>query len=55
MDDLIREMAEKHDMDAALLRELLEWEQARVHFKKRRNLIKDLRRILESHALEEQP
>lgn len=54
MDDLIREMAEKHGTNAELLRDLLAWEQGKVHLEKRRNLIKDLRGILERHVLEEQ-
>lgn len=53
MDDLIGEMAEKHGTDVDLIRDLLKWEQARVHLKKRRNLINDLRGILERHTLKE--
>ena len=53
MDDLIREMAEKHGTPPELLQELLEWERGKVHLKRRHNKIPDLRRILEGFLPEE--
>lgn len=53
MDDLIREVAEEHGTPPELLRQLLEWERAKVHLKKRRNKIPGLREILERFVLEE--
>ena len=53
MDDLIRQCAEKHAVDAELIHRLIEYEKTKMHLKLRRGAKDDLRRIIETH-IEEQ-
>lgn len=53
MDELIKEIAVKHNIDPALILRLVEYEQTRVHLQRRRGARDDLRRLIEQH-IEEQ-
>ncbi|MCI0623305.1 MAG: hypothetical protein L0387_16875 [Acidobacteria bacterium] len=52
MDDLICEVAKKHDADADLLRQLIDYEQTKVHLERRRGAKDELCRFLEKHIEE---
>ena len=49
MDDLIREITEKHGVDARLLQDLLKVELGKVHLERRRGAKDELRSIIEQH------
>lgn len=51
-DRLLTEIAEKHDVDPDLLKDLIDYEQGRVHLKKRRGAKGDIQRIIEDRILE---
>ena len=53
MDELIKEIALKHNIDPALIQRLVEYEQTKVHLQKRRGARDDLRLLIEQH-IEEQ-
>jgi len=53
MNELIKEIAERHKVDPALIQRLVEYEQAKVHLRKRRGAKTELRRKIEE-LIEEQ-
>ena len=53
MDELVCETAEKHNVEPALIRLLVEYEQTKVHLQRRRGAKGELRRLIEQH-IEEQ-
>ncbi len=53
MDELVEEIAEKHDVDAKLIQRLVDYEKTMVHLQKRRGAKDELRRLIEQH-IEEQ-
>lgn len=54
MDNIIYEVAQKHGADPELVRQLLQYEQSKVHLERRRGAKDDLRRIIEQHIEEHQ-
>jgi hypothetical protein len=46
-DRLLTDVAEKHNVDPKLLKDLIDYEQGRVHLKKRRGAKDDIQRIIE--------
>ena len=50
---LLKEIAEKHKVDDSLLKELIDYEQGRVHLKRRRGAKKDIRHQIDAHLTEE--
>lgn len=48
MDELLKKIAEKHDIDVNLLQELIKEEATRVHLERRRNVGNVLRRVIEN-------
>jgi hypothetical protein len=51
-DRLLTDIAEKHEVHPDLLKQLIEYEQGRVHLKKRRGAKKDIQRIIEHSIFE---
>jgi hypothetical protein len=49
---LLTEIAEKHDTDPALLQKLIDYEQGRVHLRKRRGAKADIQRAIEEHIFD---
>jgi hypothetical protein len=49
MDDLIEEVATRHDVDRKLIECLIDYERKRVHLSKRRGAKDDLRQLIEKH------
>lgn len=54
MDELIDEIALKHQVDPEFLRGLISYERTKVHLQRRRGAKDELRRRIEKH-IEEQP
>ena len=51
-DRLLTDVAEKHDVDPDLLKQLIGYEQGRVHLQKRRGAKDEIRRIIEHSIFE---
>lgn len=49
MDELVKKLAQKHDVAEGLIQRLIAYEQSRVHLQKRRGAKDELRRIIEKH------
>lgn len=49
MDEVIQEVATKHNVDPALLRQLIELERGKVHLERRRGAKDELRGVIEKH------
>jgi hypothetical protein len=54
MDELIRQLSERHKVDADLISQLLQYEQTKIHMERRRGAKDELRRIIEKHLEEHQ-
>jgi hypothetical protein len=54
IDNIIHEVAQKHGADPALIQQLVEYEQTKVHLERRRGAKEDLRRRIEQHIDEHQ-
>ena len=52
MDELLKKLAQKHDVAERLIRRLIAYEQSRVHLRKRSGVKNELRRIIEKHLEE---
>ena len=54
MEDLLEKVAQKYEISADLLRQLIEVERPRVHLEKRRNVGRDLRQVIERWSEKQQ-
>jgi len=52
MNKIIDEVAQKHGADPGLIRQLLEYEETKVHLQRRRGAKDELRRRIEQHINE---
>lgn len=49
-DTLLEEVAKKHDVEANLLRKLIDFERTKVHLEKRRGVKEQIRKIIEEEG-----